>query len=80
MGGGAGIVAVLEDVAGPVDPRTLAVPHGEDAVVACAGEQPGLLGAPDRGRREILVQPGFEDDVVFVQMGARAPELEVERP
>ncbi len=42
-------IAVLEHVAGAVDPRALAVPHGEHAVVLGAGEQVGLLAAPHRG-------------------------------
>src|SRR5690606_42041180 len=58
----AGRVAVLERVAGAVDARPLAVPEGEDAVVAGAGEEARLLRAPDRRRREILVEARLEAD------------------
>ena len=61
---GAGEVGVAEDVAGAVDARPFAVPHAEDAVVFALAAHLGLLRAPDRGRREILVEAGLEDDVV----------------
>ena len=48
---GAGMVGMLEDVAGAVDPRALAVPHAEDPVVAGAAEQIELLRAPDGWKR-----------------------------
>ena len=60
----AGGVAVLERVAAAVDPGPLAVPHGKDAVVFGAGEQPELLAAPDRGRAELLVDRRLKADVV----------------
>src|SRR5690606_3767372 len=46
---GALAVAVLERVATAVHARTLAVPDRIDAVVPGAGQQHGLLCAPDRG-------------------------------
>ena len=76
--GGAGKVGVAEDVAGAVDARPLAVPHGEDAVVPAFPAQFRLLGAPDRGGGEILVDPALEEDVVLLQMGRGAEELPVE--
>jgi hypothetical protein len=76
---GADDVGVLEDVAAAVDARPLAVPHAEHAVVFGAREQVDLLGAPDRGRRHVLVQPGLELDVVVLEHPLRPPEVEVER-
>ena len=78
MLGGAGKVGVAEDVAGAVDARPLAVPHGEDAVVPAFATQFRLLRAPDRGGGEILVDPALEEDVVLLQMGRGAEELPVE--
>src|SRR6185436_8046752 len=76
--GGAGGVRVLEDVAAAVDARAFAVPHREDAVVTRLREQVELLRAPDRGRSEVLVDPGLEPNVVALEMRARAPERLVE--
>src|SRR5436190_1836069 len=63
----AGVVGVLEDVARPVDAGPLAVPHAEDAVVLRPGEEIGELATVDRGRAEILVEPGNEHDVVLAE-------------
>ena len=50
-------VAVLERIARTIDPRPLAVPEREHAiVVALVPEQADLLRAPDGGRREVLIQ------------------------
>src|SRR5258708_38472887 len=78
LGRGAGGIAVLEDVAGAVDARPLAVPHGEDAVVFGAREQADLLRAPDRGGAEILVDAGLEFDVVLLEEALRAPQPLIE--
>ena len=75
---GAGMVGVLENVAGPVDARTLAVPHAEDPVVAGAAEKVQLLRAPDGGRRQILVDPRLEADVVLLEELAGPPQRLVE--
>jgi hypothetical protein len=75
---GAGVVRVLEGIAGPVDARTLAVPHAEDPVVAGAGEQVQLLRAPDGGRRQVLVDPRLEADVVLLEERAGLPQSLVE--
>ena len=66
---GAGEIGVAEHVAGAVDARPLAVPHAEHAVVLALAAQFGLLRAPDRGRGEVLVQAGLEQDVVLVESG-----------
>jgi len=74
----AGGVGVLEHVAAAVDARPLAVPHGVDAVVFRAGKEVHLLRAPDRGRRQVLVDAGLELDVVALEMLLRAPQRLVE--
>jgi hypothetical protein len=75
---GAGEIGVAEHVAGAVDARALAVPHAEHAVVLALVAQFGLLRAPDRGRGEIFVQAGLEQDVVLVEMRLRPHELLIE--
>ena len=69
---------MAEHVAGAVDARPLAVPHAEHAVVFALAAQLGLLRAPDRGRREVLVEAGLEQDVVALERGLGAHELLVE--
>ncbi len=73
--GAAGHVAVPEDVAAAVDARPLAVPHGIDAIDRRIAEKVGLLGAPDRRRRQVLVQARPEDDVVLVKQVLGFPQL-----
>ena len=75
---GAGQIGVAEHVAGAVDAGTLAVPHGEHAVVLALAAQLGLLRAPDRGRGEVLVDAALEADVVLGQKRRGALELAVE--
>src|SRR5690606_4677935 len=70
----AGGVAVLEHVAAAVRARALAVPHGVDAIDLGAGEQAGLLGAPDHGRAQVLVESGLELHVRLLEVLARAPQ------
>ena len=76
---GSRVVGVLEHVAAAVDARTLAVPHREHAVVFRARVQVHLLRAPDRGRREVLVQSGLELDVRALEELLRLPQRLVER-
>src|SRR5688572_30213818 len=71
-------IGVLEDITAAIDPRSLAVPHGEDAVVLRAREEIELLRAPDRGRREVLVQARLEADVAALEVLPRAPQRLVE--
>ena len=73
---GAGEIGVAEHIAGAVDARTLAVPHAEHAVVFAFAAQLGLLRAPQRGRGEVLVDAGLEEDVAEERPGAQ--ELLVE--
>ncbi len=74
----AGEVRVLEHVAAAVDARALAVPHRVDAVDGGARVQVDLLRAPDRRRREILVQARLEPDVRALEELLRAPQRLVE--
>ena len=69
------VVAMLEGVAGAIDAGAFAVPQGKHAVVARAGEQVELLAAPDRRRREVLVQPRLEADTGVLQELARPHQL-----
>ena len=70
---GAGEIGVAEGVAGAIDPRPLAVPHAEHAVVAALAVQPGLLRAPQRGRGEVLVDARLEHDVVLLEEAPARP-------
>ena len=70
---GAGEISVAEDVAGAVHARPLAVPHGEDAIVLRVAEQLDLLAAPDRGGRQVLVDPRLEHDLVLLEEALRLP-------
>ena len=74
---GAGVVAVLDRVAGAIDARPLAVPDREHAVVLRARVQVRLLRAPDRRRGEVLVHARLEAHVVLLEVLARLPEREV---
>src|SRR5919109_4527623 len=74
----AGGVAVLEGIAAAVDPWSLAVPHGEHAVVFGAGEQTNLLAAPNRCCAELLVDRRLKADVVAVEKPTGAPQSLVE--
>src|SRR5690606_18167454 len=67
-----------EDIAAAVDPRTLAVPHGEHAVVLRAREQVELLRAPDHRRGKVLVDAGLELDVAALQEALGPPQILVE--
>ncbi len=64
----AGMVAVLEDVAAAVNAGALAVPHGEDAVILRRWEKIQLLGAPDSGCGDVLVDAGLEGDVMRLEV------------
>src|SRR5260370_4975248 len=73
-----GGIAVLQRIAAAVDPRPLAVPHGEDAVVFSAGEQPHLLAAPHRRRRHLLVDRRLKLDVVALDEPPCTPQRLIE--
>jgi hypothetical protein len=65
---------VLQHVHRAIDTRTLAVPDREHTIDRGAGEQVGLLAAPHRRRRQVLVEAGLEVDVVFLEVALRAPQ------
>ena len=71
-------IAVLEHVARPVHARTLAVPHGIDAVIARTGEHADLLAAPDGGCAQFLVHARLKLDVVGGQELTRLPQRLIE--
>ena len=75
---GACEIGVFEGIARAVDTRPLAVPETEYTVVARAVEQADLLGSPQRGRREFLVDAGLEGDPVVLEQRGLLPELEIE--
>ena len=74
----AGRIGVLEHVATAVHARTLAVPHAIHTLDLGPGEQVGLLGAPDHGRPEVLIQARGELHLGRFQVLPRAPQLQVE--
>ena len=71
-------IGVAEHVAAAVDARTLAVPEAEHAVETALAAHLGLLRAPDAGRRQFLVEAGFEVDVVRLEQLGESHELQVE--
>src|ERR1700730_9217789 len=75
-----GGVAVLQGVATAIDPGSLAVPQGEDAVIFGPGEQTDLLTAPDRGRAELLVDRRLKAYVIALEKPSGAPQALVETP
>ena len=74
----AGEIGVAENIAGTVDARPLAVPDAEHAVIGTLAAYLGLLAAPQRRRRQILVEARLKDDVIGFEKLARAPHLLVE--
>ncbi len=74
------VVRVLEQVAGAVHPRRLAVPHADDAVVAGLREETRHLAAEHRGGPQVLVEAGGEDHVVGLQQHREALEGLIEPP
>jgi hypothetical protein len=55
---------MLEDVAAAVHAGAFAVPHAEHAVIAGAGKQVDLLGAPDSSGGKVFVDARLELDVM----------------
>ena len=78
MGRGAVQVGVAYGVHGAVQPRALAVPQGEDAVVAAVAEALALLAAPDGGGGQVLVDSGLEVELEARQQRLGAPQLLVD--
>jgi hypothetical protein len=71
-------VAVLQRVAGPVDPGTLAVPHPENALRSLVRVGLDLLRAQHRCRRKVLVHRRQELDALILDQLLGAPELQVD--
>ena len=77
LGRDASEISVTQRIARSVDAGPLAVPDAEHAIDGRAGKVVQLLGAPDRGRREVFVEAGAKDDVVLLENGVGAPEFDV---
>lgn len=75
---GAGRVGMLEHVAAAVHARALAVPHAIHALDLGAREQVGLLGTPDHGGAQVLVEAGGELHPRRLQVLAGPPQFQVE--
>src|SRR3546814_13966829 len=56
-------IAMLERVAGTINPRSLAVPDGKYAILISLRYRRQHLGAPHRGRGTVFVHAGLEQDV-----------------
>jgi hypothetical protein len=69
---------VPDRVGGAVEPRVLAEPHPEHAVVPRAGELGGELAPPHRGRPELLVDARLEDDLQLARELALALQFLVQ--
>ena len=69
---------MAQRVAGTVDPRPLAVPHGKHALDIAGRVQRRLLRAQYRGGAQILVHRGQEIDPRLLEPVAGVPHLEVE--
>ena len=75
----AGEHAVADRVTGSVEPRRLAVPHADDAVVALVVERVDELAAHHRRRRQLLVEAGTDDDRQVRHGGRGGGRLLLER-
>ena len=64
---------MLDHIHAAIDTRAFAIPHAEHTIVPGAGKQIGLLAAPHGGGSEVLIYPGLEMDIVFVQPGFGLP-------
>ena len=74
----AGGIAMLENIPATIDARSLAVPQGENTVILGAAEGVDLLGSPNCGRGEILVDRRTEMDCVVGDNALSLPERLVE--
>ena len=73
----AGVIAVLQRIAGAIDTRALAIPQREHAVIRRFAEFPDLLRAPHRGCGQVLVDARHEADLVLVEEFLRLPQREI---
>ena len=69
---------MAERIAAAVDAGALAVPQAEHPVELAFAAHFRLLRAPDRGRRQLLVEARLEVDVVGLEQLGERDELQVE--
>ncbi len=74
----AGEIGVAEHVAGAIDARAFAVPHAEDAIAAAFAHEVALLGAPQGGRRHVLVDRRPGQDALGLEQMAGLAQLLIE--
>ena len=72
---GAEHVGAAQRIAGAIDAGAFAVPQTEYALEPLAGEGVDLLGAPQHGGRQVLVQPRLKADVMRGQQLLAAPQF-----
>ena len=70
-------VAMLDGIAGSVDPGAFAVPEAEDAVDGGARLALGLLGAGHDGGCHILVDGRQKIDVAVIKMAVGTPQFDI---
>lgn len=81
-----GMIGMFEHVAAAIDARTLAIPHGIDAIDPCATYEVYLLRSPHRRRGKVFVDARLEANIVsfeffrsaakgFVQTTQRGPAV-----
>ena len=66
-------IRVLEDIRAAVHSRTFAVPDAENAIkpIGSRWREAELLGSPQRGRRQLLVDAGLENNVLGLEVLGR---------
>ncbi len=74
---GAGKVGMFERIGRAIDPRPLAIPHAEHALMLRRANQAKLLRAPDGSRGEVFVDPGREMDAIGIEVLLRGPQRAV---
>ena len=60
-------IAMLDGVAGAVEPGILRVPDAVHAIELRLAEDADLLRTPHRGRPQLLIQAGIEEDVIGLE-------------
>jgi hypothetical protein len=75
---GARGIGVLENVTAAIHARSLAVPHAEHPIETGTVEHVDLLGSPDAGGGEVLVEPGLKADLTALEERVRLPQRLIE--
>lgn len=75
MFGRASIVGMLENIAGPVNTRPLAIPHAKDAIIFGIFIHVDLLAAPNNGGGKVFVDACLKFDLLFGQEFLGPPKL-----